>query len=270
MSKNEVAKREEGEVSNYSDNDNPYAQAASEMGGDTGVYAKFNGKDGQFVYGEDDEVIFGEADKDDGIVVRMALNMDEFDRGWMCWVDEEVVKEILRGVTEGPEIREEDLPTDWDGEMGKDDGWVKCAQIPMRDLETGEQFLFKAASNGSYRALGKFLKAFSKQYKKHPDEIPIVELDMESYEHKKKQYGKIFNPIFNLVDFMTVEDLDALVSDDGEGYEPEEEKVEEKAKAKPKAKAKAKPKADPKEEEEAAEPAEDEKPKTRRRKRREF
>lgn len=274
---NDVTTRDEStEVANYDNGYDPYAEAANEMGGDTGLFLKFNGKDGQFVYGQEDDILLSDDDLDEDPpkIVRMAINMEEFRRGWMCWIDEEVKEEKTKLITSGPAIREVDLPDYKDDYVTDDDGWIEVAQVPMRDLETGEQYLFKAASKGAVKGLGKFLKAYSKQYKKHPNEIPVVELDMESYEHKIKRYGTIYNPVFVLTEFMSLDALKELLSDEDEGYEPEEveEKKPAKKKAAPKKKAAAKKKAaEPEPEpEDDGEEEEEEKPAKRKRPRRKF
>lgn len=248
--------------------DNPFAEAAGEMAQDGGNFMKFNAKEQAFVAGAEDDIVLSDDDLEEGKVVRMAVNMNEFTRGWLCWIDEEVKDELSRNIMDGPAIKEADLP-DYDDEMGEDDGWVEVASVPMRDIETGEQYLYKASSRGANKALGKLLKVYSKQYKRHDDdEVPVVELGMESYKHKKKVYGIIFNPTFKLVEWVNADDLNAALEDDEDGYEPEDddEEVVEKAPKKGKKSSTKKKKKEPETEED--DNSEEEAPKEEKKKRR--
>ena len=208
---------------------NPYEDAANDMSGSDGAFLKFNGKEGEFTYGQDEDTLLDEAMVDDGVIVEVAVNMAEFKRGYMCWIDDDVKDEKLRLVTAGAAIREEDLPDYTDDYVDEDeDGWVECAEVPLRDISDGEQYLFKTSSKGALRALKKLLKAYGKVFMKHDmdEETPIIILGMDSYMHKTKKFGKIYNPIFKLDRFVDTDTLNASVDDDDSGYEPEEEEEE--------------------------------------------
>lgn len=252
------------------DNYNPFADAAKDMGGSEGSFAKFNGKSGEYVHGQDDEVLFDEDMKNDGEVVEMAINMLDAKRGWMCWIDGDVKDERMVKIVDGHPPREVDLPDysdpdtkDYEPDFDpKEDGWVECIELPMRSITTGDQYLFKGSSKGTLKTFKSLLKDYGRQFNRHDldEEVAIVQLDLDSYDHPKKQYGKIYNPILKLVRWMDIADIEASMENDG--YEDSGEPA--KAEKPKKKEQKAKPSDDPDNYEDGEE-APEEKPKTRRR-----
>lgn len=194
---------------------NPWAEAA--RGVETGAYLKFNGNDGRYSFGQDDE------DLPEGS--RVVADMESLALGWICWVDSEVAEEILVPVVDGKAPMEHEL-TDH-GPYNEDDGWRSAASISCvlesygdddRDEAVGTKLLWKTSTSGQVRSLQKLSGAFGRVFTQHPGEFPVVELGVDSYAPKNKKHGKIkYSPNLKIVGWMTAEELEGLAgSADGE------------------------------------------------------
>src|SRR5262249_54397153 len=49
---------------------------------------------------------------------------------------------------------------------------------------------------GGLGAIGELCRRYSRHHRRHPDVLPIVALDLDSYQHKIKDYGRIKFPKF--------------------------------------------------------------------------
>jgi hypothetical protein len=183
----------------------PFAAAAAALGAGEGNFLKFNGNTGDFTYGQkDEELPHG---------TQLAADMLNFARGWICWKDGEVEDEIMVPILKGEPPLEHTLPDHGPYEKhddGSEDGWAEQAKIGLRDVETGETYLYKTTSKSGRRALGQLLKDFSKLHRMHPGETPVVEISGQSYTPKDKKLGKKFAPIFKIVGWMNDADLAQL------------------------------------------------------------
>lgn len=257
---------------------NPWAEAA--RGVETGTYLKFNGNDGRWSFGQDDD------DLPEGS--RVVMDMQTLAFGWICWVEGSVEEEKLVMVVDGRPPREEDL-TDY-GPYEEDDGWREAASISMilesygeddQDEAVGTPLLWKTSTGGQVRQIRKLSGAYGRVFAQHPGEYPIVELGEESYEPRNKRYGKRkFSPVMKIVGWMTAAELEGLTGEPVDEDEPEEPAPKgrgRKAKDEPEAdekpargrgrKAKD-PEPEPEEEDFDAEPEEEEEKPARGRRRR--
>src|SRR5665213_3190255 len=81
---------------------NPFAQEALDAGAKFGNFLSFNGNDGTFLYGGKDdqkELVHG---------TQLALRVSDYQRGWYCWKESEVVDKVMLGIMQGrpPEDKE--------------------------------------------------------------------------------------------------------------------------------------------------------------------
>ncbi|UIS25237.1 hypothetical protein [Erythrobacter phage vB_EliS-L02] len=199
---------------------NPWAEAA--RGVETGTYLKFNGNDGRWSFGQDDD------DLPEGS--RVVMDMQTLAFGWICWVEGSVEEEKLVMVVDGRPPREEDL-TDY-GPYEEDDGWREAASISMilesygdddQDEAVGTPLLWKTSTGGQVRQIRKLSGAYGRVFSQHPGEYPIVELGEESYEPRNKRYGKRkFSPVMKIVGWMTAAELEGLTGEPVDDDEPEE------------------------------------------------
>jgi len=226
---------------------NPWAEAGKGVA--DGAYLKFNGNDGRWSFGQDDEDLPAKS--------RVVGDMGTLAFGWMCWVESAVEEEILVPVVDGKPPMEHELEDH--GPYDDDDGWREAASISLvlesygtddQDEAVGTPLLWKTSTGGQVRQLRKLSAAYGRVFAQHPGEFPIIELGAESYVPKVKKHGKIkWSPVLKIVGWMTAEELAGLT---GDGDYDDEDDFEEPAPAAKKKKAIAPP---PEEEEEEEAPA---------------
>lgn len=217
---------------------NPFLDAAEDMGASSGsLFLKFNGNSGEFTYGTDNEEL--------ELGTQLAVNANEFKRGWICWNDGSVVDEIMVRVTEGKPPSKHQL--DDNGPYENDnDGWSEQSSVALRDIETGDEYLFKSSSKSGRIAIGNLVRDYGKAFQMHPGELAIVELDATSFTPKNapKSAGKKYAPALKIVGWTPEAELMAKFSggadEDGVEYD-DDEPTEEVSEPAPKAEAKKAP-----------------------------
>lgn len=212
----EVATQSRTELAQGSAYD-PFAQAGQDMAGASALYAKFNGNSGEFTYGANaTEVEKGE---------RMAADVYNMRRGFICWVESEVAEEIMIPIMNGMPPAEHTL-TDHGPykkyDDGTEDGWSAQTSINFRllgDDHDGVEITYKTSTKSALRPLGDLVKQFSREYKSHPGCVPIVEFGKGDYMPREKKHGKKYFPTFKIVDWIDEQELLATY---GEGNKVEE------------------------------------------------
>ena len=198
---------------------NPYLDAASDIGSSGSPFLKFSGKTGKYTWGADDnEIESGH---------QLAVNMESFEVGWICWKDDDVVDEVMVNVSQGGRKPGKGTLTDHGPYDDDNDGWKEQAKVSFRSIEDGEQYDFKVSSASGVNVMRGMLTSFGKLMAEHPDEVMVIEIDAETFEvtvinektgKKKKQTN--YKPVFDIVGWMSVEELEEIVgSSDGENPE---------------------------------------------------
>lgn len=197
----------------------PFTRAGSMDSSGSGQYLKFNGKTGEYTFGQNAE------EMPEGS--HLACDMNQAKWGWICWVDGEVKEERMKRVIDGDPDPEESL-TDYGPytkhDDGTEDGWAKQRLLHFRDPVSGEEYIYKTVSGSGVRAFGSLMKDYGRNYKQYPGMIPLVALGVGSFVPKNnKRVGKVYTPEFKIVDWKTEEELLAQVgeADDGAEYEGE-------------------------------------------------
>lgn len=199
---------------------NPWAEAAKDVM--TGDYLKFNGNDGIWSYGkEDNELVPGS---------RVVADMTDLAFGWICWVNSSVEEEVFVGVMEGKPPFEHEL-TDH-GPYDKDDGWRAASRLNMvlesvgdddQHEDVGSPLLWKSSTGGQVTQVKRLSGAYGRVFNQHPGELPVIELDAESYAPKDKKYGKIkWSPVLKIVGWITEAELASFARTGGEDEGEEE------------------------------------------------
>jgi hypothetical protein len=211
-------------------------------------------KIGVFVFGaEETEVEEGS---------QWAVNPAGFQHGFIAWGTKaqgtagRVLGEHLGPAAQPifPEAELEEVKGEWSQQIAIQ---MRC----MTGADEGLQTLYKANSDGGRKAYGALLSEVVKKIQSgDADIVPVVVLESGSYKHD--EYGQIFYPIIKIVDWVTMEGLDA---GDGEGAEEESAPKPKKAKKKKKAKKAKKVEAAPAEEEVVEQQETEESPAPRRR-----
>lgn len=197
---------------------------------DTGGVAFLKmGKSGIWVYGADEMEIEEES--------LWAVNPASFKTGYIAWEQGNTaggpVGEEMRSITEDPLVST-DLPhldgAKWNQQIGFQ---VAC----INGEDAGTQAVFKSSSKGARGAFDDLLQQLMTHYKANPGAdkvVPVIELLVDSYKHK--EYGKIYKPVFKIVEWATMEGV--MQTDEPEDEpEPAVEPKAAKVKATPKKEA---------------------------------
>jgi hypothetical protein len=202
-----------------------------------GDLLKFSGKTGIWCYGPKNV----ELKKGTTLVAIVPAML----AGYVKWCDGELVDQVLKPI-EGLDLRalratldETDRslwPTDEDGRPV--DPFKEAAMLPMKNPETGAEYTYSTSSVGGVRACKRLVGTFVKQIKAAPETtagcLPVVELRVESYQHKNRERGTIYNPVLLGIDWVRASEIAALsppLSEPPQGPQFEDHRTEkEKAK----------------------------------------
>jgi hypothetical protein len=132
---------------------------------------------------------------------RMMLHPVSVAEGFVKWEDGRPAEWQIRELanpTQKPISRDElgDLDkNDWvDGK----DPWSPIMMVAMRD-ESGTTLTFSSSTTGGRNAI-RMLRDWRLVRDRHPGRVPVVELDVDSYEHKTHRTTIEF-PVFKIVDW---------------------------------------------------------------------
>ena len=131
---------------------------------------------------------------------KWAINPFSFVHGYIAWGDGEVLGEMMTGIAHP-------LPELTDAPPGAKKGWevqvgmcLKCTNGDDKDMEAR----FTTTSVGGKRAVNALALAIAEQVEKDQTKpVPIVTLENEHYQHKS--YGKIFTPVFKVVEWVSMD-----------------------------------------------------------------
>lgn len=129
---------------------------------------------------------------------RWAVNPLSLEIGFVCWNPKGGAPLGKRMVSIfQPPIIKTDLP-DLGGEWDEN---VKFQLMCLNGEDKGTTVEYTANSYGGRKAFDDLMAALQAQLDKDPANIvPVILLENDSYKHN--QYGLIWNPIFNIVDWM--------------------------------------------------------------------
>lgn len=168
---------------------------------------KMNGKTGVWTYGV--ERIATEPGQ------LWAVDPYSFQHGFVCWDNAEPIGEIMRAAAE-PLPAEDDLP-----DYGK--RWDLQNTVIMKCMsgeEAGMVAINKGSSMGHAKMIRELTAQIIAQVETGSDQLyPIVELNYDSYINRK-QGAEIFNPIMDIVDWKT---YDEVMGEDAEPLESAED-----------------------------------------------
>lgn len=126
-----------------------------------------------------------------------AVNPASFVHGYIAWGDAVVLGEKMVPITEP-------LPATGEVPAGAEKGWqmqvgmgLKCISGPDKDMEVR----FTVTSVGGKRAVQELGVTIAQHIEADQTKpVPIVKLKTDSYKHK--MYGKIFTPVFDIVEWV--------------------------------------------------------------------
>jgi len=164
-------------------------------------------KTGHWVFGADQTEV--EADS------LWAINPFSFTHGYIAWGDGEVLGEKMVSVQQPlPEL--EPAPPQskrgWEPQVGMS---LKCINGEDKDMEAR----FSTTSIGGRRAVQVLALAIATQVEKDQSKpVPVVRLKKEHYTHKS--YGRIYTPVFEVVEWVSLDGPDAEVAEEAAAEEP--------------------------------------------------
>ena len=171
-----------------------------------GIILKMD-KTGHWVFGADQTEV--EADS------LWAINPFSFTHGYIAWGDGEVLGEKMVSVQQPlPEL--EPAPPQskrgWEPQVGMS---LKCVNGEDKDMEAR----FSTTSVGGKRAVQVLALAIATQVEKDQSKpVPVVRLKKEHYTHKS--YGRIYTPVFEVVEWVSLDGPDAEAPEAPAAEEP--------------------------------------------------
>ena len=160
--------------------------------GPSGVVILKMDKTGHWVFGADQTEI------EDGST--WAVNPFSFVHGYIAWGDGEVLAEKMVSVSEP-------LPNIDVAPPGAKKGWETQVGMSLKCLsgdDEGMEARYTTTSVGGKRSVQTLALAIAAQVEKdQPKPVPVVRLKKDHYTHKS--YGKIFTPVFEVVEWASMD-----------------------------------------------------------------
>ena len=160
--------------------------------GPSGVVILKMDKTGHWVFGADQTEI------EDGST--WAVNPFSFVHGYIAWGDGEVLAEKMVSVSEP-------LPNIDVAPPGAKKGWETQVGMSLKCISGDDQGMearYTTTSVGGKRSVQTLAIAIAAQVEKDQTKpVPIVKLKKDHYTHKS--YGKIFTPVFEVVEWVSME-----------------------------------------------------------------
>jgi hypothetical protein len=160
------------------------------------------------------------------------VNPDELLAGWIKWFDSKPVEHEMVRVADHvlPKRRDELGDTDqsqWPADKTgtPKDPWQFTNYLPMMD-DKGEVYTFTTSSRGGIGAIALLLRKYTNHRKRHPDVFPVITLNVDSYQHKDRNLGRIQFPVFQPAGYAPKTDTLAALAEAGHGGGVEPEPVE--------------------------------------------
>lgn len=191
-------------------------------------YLNFSGKRGVFTIGKDSR----EIQPDEHWIV----NVTSFEEGWVCWKGGSPASLRMSNIYTGVPVAQPDSDELGPFDSNKGEGWFGAKAWVMKSCDEEQQGYMRINSVSGVSAMAELIGEFSERAAAGEPCWPVIHLDKEQFESKG---FKNFKPVFEVVTWLTTEDMEKI----GEGADPydfigESEEEEEEA---PKPKAKATP-----------------------------
>jgi hypothetical protein len=149
---------------------------------------------GDFFAGEESEPI--------PVGTKLTVAPDELLAGWIKWTDGKPTEHNMVRVADRKlpakrsDLGDQDRSVWERDDRGEPrDPWQFTNYLPMMD-ENGELYTFTTSSTGGVAAVSNLVRRYGHHRKRHPDVYPIISLGVGSYQHGKKEYGRIKFPDF--------------------------------------------------------------------------
>ena len=149
------------------------------------------------------DYLAGEEGKEITKGATFTANVDELLAGWNKWSDGKPVDHIMLRVAEGRMLPKREVLGDSDASHWEADSagvprdpWQFTNYLPLLD-EQGGIFTFATSSRGGLTAIGDLARLYARHRRAgHRDVHPMIALDVGSYLHPNREYGRIKYPLF--------------------------------------------------------------------------
>lgn len=169
---------------------------------------------GHWVFGAD------QTEVEDGST--WAINPYSFVHGYIAWGDGEVLGEKMVSVAEP-------LPEMEPAPSGAKKGWEKQVGLNLKCLsgdDEGLEVRYSTTSVGGVKAVQAIAVAIANQVDKDASKpVAVVTLEKDHYHHKS--YGRIYTPVFEVQEWMSMDGAATEEADEAEAYADEAEEVVE-------------------------------------------
>lgn len=201
---------------------NRVSMAAPRVGGEY-QFLKMDKGNGDWLYGQEETLV------EDASL--WAVNPNSLEYGYIAWPPESAADREPEGEVMVPITRQlpdrGTLRTKHSGGETTGAGWQyqqSVVLVCINGEDEGVICQYKQSSVGSQKLFKSVVDALGLQIQKGSDAIvPIVRLKSDSYKHKK--WGRIYNPIWEIVEWRTMDDTSAPAAPaDTKGPEVEPEK----------------------------------------------
>jgi hypothetical protein len=232
---NQVTNRQSTDVSTNAGN--PFTSYGDQVSQKQIVGTLLRFSKGDYLAGQEDEEV--------PVGTKYVANMDELMAGWIRWADNKPTDHIMGKISESYQAPKRNTLGDTDkaewevDSQGKErDPWQFSNYLLLWGVDDAELYTFATSSRGGLNAIGDLCKVYGKQMAQHPDEFPIIEMGVTSYNHPNKEFGRIKVPVLKIVGWENrAVFADGVIEDGGEGGEAGEggggEVTETKTEAKP-------------------------------------
>ena len=124
--------------------------------------------------------------------------------GWIRWEDNYPVEHVMGLLLEGYVLPDRETlghndKTQWEQQdSGKPrDPWQQGVYRPMISLNGEVIYTFTTTSDGGRRrAVAPLCKEYGAHMRQHPDELPVIGLEQDSYMHSDRSIGRVKHPLF--------------------------------------------------------------------------
>lgn len=137
---------------------------------------------------------------------RLIANVADLKVGWQRWEGNRPSDTRMGRVAEGfrPPSRTElgDLDQElWerDNENKPRDPWQATNVLILKATDSDALYTFAPSSKTAISAIGKVTGEFGKRYRQRPNDLPIVELGVDSFIHKDPRVGRVKIPVLKIV-----------------------------------------------------------------------
>jgi hypothetical protein len=195
MSKIQVRRKQTDGTSLATDGPDPFEAYANAVAPRTIIGTLLRFSKGDYVAGEEGKEIPNGS--------TFTANVDELLAGWVKWSGGKPVAHIMVRVAEGCTLPRREALGDsdvshWEADSAgvPRDPWQFTNYLPLLD-EQGGIFTFATSSRGGLNAIGDLTRRYARHRRTgHRDVHPVIALDVGSYQHQNREYGRIKYPLF--------------------------------------------------------------------------